>query len=109
MVIYNVTVKINSEIADEWLSWMRLHHIPKVLSTGAFHKCRLSKLDLKEDDGITYVLQYEALSQEVLTKYMIHHAPVLQKEHIDRYANRFVAFRTILEVIEEIYPAKSKS
>jgi hypothetical protein len=109
MLIYNVTVKINQEIAEEWLSWMRLHHIPKVLSTGAFHKCRLSRLDLKEDDGITYVLQYDAISQEVLTKYMIHHAPALQKEHIDRYANRFVAFRTVLEVIEELFPKERAS
>ena len=109
MVIYNVTVKINTEIAGEWLSWMRVHHIPRVLSTGAFHKCRLSRLDLKEEDGITYVLQYDALSQEVLTKYMIHHAPALQREHIDRYANRFVAFRTVLEIIEEIYPKERKS
>jgi hypothetical protein len=109
MVVYNVTVKINTEIAEEWLSWMRLHHIPNVLSTGAFHKCRLSKLDLKEEDGITYVLQYDALSQEILTKYMIHQAPALQKEHIDRYANQFVAFRTVLDVIEEIFPKERKS
>ena len=109
MVIYNVTVKVNPEIADEWLSWMRIHHVPKVLSTGAFNKCRLSRLDLKEEDGITYVLQYDCLSQESLTKYMIHHAPSLQKEHIDRYANQFVAFRTVLEVVEEIYPKERKS
>ncbi len=109
MVIYNVTVKINPEIADEWLSWMRSQHIPKVLSTGAFHKCRLSKLDLKEDDGITFVLQYDAMSQDALTKYMIHQAPALQKEHIDRYANRFVAFRTVLEVIEELFPKERAS
>lgn len=109
MVVYNVTVKINQEVAEEWLTWMRLHHVPKVLSTGAFHKCRVSKLDLKEEDGITYVLQYDAISHEILTKYMIHHAPSLQKEHIDRYASRFIAFRTVLEVIEEIYPKEWKS
>jgi hypothetical protein len=109
MVIYNVTVKINQDLVDEWLMWMRTHHIPKVLSTGAFRKCRLSKLDIKEEDGVTYVLQYDAMSHEVLTNYMIHHAPALQKEHIDRYANRFVAFRTVLEVVEEIYPKERNS
>jgi hypothetical protein len=109
MVVYNVSVKINTVIAAEWLSWMRIHHIPKVLSTGSFHKCRISKLDFKEDDGITFILQYEAISMEDLTKYMIHHAPALQKEHIERYANQFVAFRTILEVIEELFPTQSKS
>lgn len=109
MVIYNVSVKINPEIVSDWLQWMRLHHVPKVLATGAFTKCRLSKLDLKEEDGDTYVLQYDAMSQEELTQYMIHHAPALQKEHIDRYANKFVAFRTVLEVVEEIFPQRRNS
>lgn len=109
MIIYNVTVKINLEISEEWLSWMRIQHIPKVLSTGAFLKCRISRLDLKEEDGITYVLQYDAYSQDSLNKYMIHQAPALQQEHIDRYANKFVAFRTILEVIEEIFQKERNS
>jgi hypothetical protein len=109
MIVYNVTVKIHRDISEDWLSWMRIHHVPKVLASGAFQKCRLSKLDLEEEDGITYVLQYDAHSHEALRQYMIHQAPGLQKEHIERYANKFVAFRTTLEVIEELYPQKSKS
>ena len=31
------------------------------------------------------------------------------KEHIDRYANKFVAFRTILDVLEEFYPNERNS
>ncbi|HEX5626128.1 MAG TPA: DUF4286 family protein [Saprospiraceae bacterium] len=109
MVIYNVTVKIDSGLADEWIHWMRSHHVPRVLSTGYFHKCRISKLELEETDGQTYVLQYDALSRDALQQYMIHSAPALQKEHIERYANRFVAFRTILEVLEELYPIERQS
>ncbi len=109
MVVYNVTVKIDPEIHEEWLQWMRLHHIPKVLGTGIFNKCRISRLELKESDGITYVIQYDAKSHEALNKYMAQYAPDLQKEHIDRYANRFVAFRTYLDVIEEIYPIERQS
>ena len=81
MIIYNVTIKLDPEIHEDWLSWMRRHHIPEVLATGYFVRCRLSKLDVNE----------------------------LQKKHIDRYANRFVAFRTILQVIEEIFPADKLS
>ena len=106
MVIYNVTVKIDPVVHDEWLSWMKSQHIPEVLATGYFNKCRISKLDTDEPDGVTYALQYDAFSMEGLQKYMALCAPALQKKHIEKYANRFVAFRTILQVVEEIYPTE---
>lgn len=107
MLIYNVTVKINTEIVEEWLSWMRKHHIPKVLETGCFVKSRISKLDIQEADGETFAIQYDCFSQDVLNKYMSLYAPQLQKEHIEKYAGKFVAFRTTLQVIEEIFPKTS--
>jgi hypothetical protein len=35
----------------------------------------------------------------LLRKYQEKHAARLQSEHMDKFANRFVAFRTILEVL----------
>ena len=104
MVVYNVTIKVDPSISEEWLSWMKVHHIPQVLQTGVFTKCRISRLDLQELDGITYVVQYDCYSQEMLNTYMIKYAPNLQKEHIDKFAGKFVAFRTVLQILEEIYP-----
>ena len=34
-----------------------------------------------------------------LEEYQRDHSPRLQKEHADKYANKFVAFRTLLEVV----------
>jgi hypothetical protein len=34
-----------------------------------------------------------------LKEYQTNHAPRLQKEVADKYANKFVAFRTLLEVV----------
>jgi len=107
MIIYNVTVKVDLDVKDEWLDWMRKNHIPKVLSTGIFNKCRISKLDIQESDGASYAIQYECFTEELLQKYMIHFAPALQKEHMERYAGRFVAIRTILQVVEEIFPSQN--
>ncbi len=107
MIIYNVTVKINTEVVEEWLQWMRKHHIPKVLETGTFVRCRVSKLDINEADGETFAIQYDCFSQEMLNKYMSLYAPALQKEHMDRYSGKFVAFRTTLQVLEEIFPKLS--
>jgi Domain of unknown function (DUF4286) len=109
MVVYNVTVKVDPQIHEEWFEWMKTVHIPNVLTTGMFTKCRLSKLDVQEQDGETYVFQYDCFSQEKLNQYMIHHAPALQKEVIEKYANRFVAFRTVLNVLEEQYARQQQS
>ena len=34
MIIYNVTMNVESDIHDEWLNWMRNTHIPKYFATG---------------------------------------------------------------------------
>lgn len=109
MVIYNVTVKIDLSVHDEWLHWMRTHHVPRVLDTGLFNKCRISRLDIEESDGVSYVLQYEANNHKDLNVYMAQYAPALQKEHIEKYSSKFVAFRTYLNVVEELYPTGRKS
>ena len=44
MIIYNVTVTVQNEIVEEWLNWIRLEHIPEVLSTGLFIDSVLKEL-----------------------------------------------------------------
>ena len=104
MIIYNVTVKINPEIESEWLLWMKCHHIPDVLRTGSFLKCRILKLLIEETDGSTFAIQYDCESQDVLDHYRTHLSPALQKDHTARFLGKFVAFRTTLELIEELIP-----
>lgn len=104
MVMYHVTVKITPEKSEEWLHWMKTIHIPEVLNTGYFIKCRLSRLEVDDQDGQTFSVLYDCPSEEYLTKYMSLCAPELQKKHIDKFAGQFVAFRTVLNVDAELYP-----
>ncbi len=100
MIIYNVTVKIDLDVHNEWLSWMKLEHIPRVLATGLFHDHRMLRiLEHDETDGITYAIQYTARNLEDYFTYQAEHAPHLQQEVADRYADKFVAFRTIMRVV----------
>jgi hypothetical protein len=101
MILYNVTVSIDPAIADEWLEWMRSRHIPDVMATGCFLESRISRVHGEEEGGLTYAITYLSPSQEKIDEYRVTHAPELQKEHSERYAGRFAAFRTILSVIEE--------
>ncbi len=99
MIIYNVTVNIENDVHDEWLGWMKAKHVPDVMATGCFVENKICKVLVEEEQGITYSFQYTCNSMDDLKEYQRLHAPRLQKEVADRYANKFVAFRTLLEVL----------
>lgn len=101
MILYNVTVSIDSQIQVDWLNWMRTKHIKDVLATGCFSECRISRIQGEEEGGVTYSVMYVSPSQELYDRYQKEHAPQLQAEHTQRYSGQFAAFRTLLHVIEE--------
>lgn len=101
-ILYNVTVKVNLEIHEEWKKWMQEKHIEDVLKTNCFSECRMSRLlSQDEEDGITYSLQYLSPSMKKLHEYQVSFAQKLQKEHRDLFQDQVVAFRTMMEVIDE--------
>ncbi len=100
MIIYNVTVNIDNSVHTEWLSWMKEIHIPDVMRTGVFSDQRILKLIGDEDSGgHTYAIQYTCESMDHYNLYQEKYAPELQKTHTDKYKDKFVAFRTLLEVV----------
>ncbi len=102
MIIYNVTVNIDVNVHDDWLSWMKTKHIPDVINTGMFLECKMSRILAEEEGGKSYSIQYLCKDTETLEQYQSVFAPALQQEHVERYAGKFVAFRTLLRV-EEVF------
>lgn len=100
MILYNVTVNVDPEIHDEWLGWMKNVHIPDVMNTGLFVDNKIFKIQTVEDEGNTYSIQYFCKTMNDYKKYQNEHAPRLQKEHSDKYKDKFTAFRTILEQVD---------
>lgn len=100
MIIYNVTVKIDLDIHEDWLQWMKDVHVPDVIATGLFSECKICRLlTVDESDGITYAFQYFCENMAAFEKYQEVHATNLQKDHTERYKDKFVAFRTLMEVV----------
>lgn len=99
MFIYNVTVNIEDSVHEEWLTWMRNEHIPEVMKTGLFEEYRFSRVMVDEESGITYSVQYLVKDLETLKLYNEMYAPALQNEHRNRYEGKFVAFRTVMEIV----------
>lgn len=101
MYIYNVTVNIEEPYADEWLAWMKSTHVPDVLKTGLFTDSKIVRVLADEDSGgITYSIQYYFKTMDDFNLYDQEYAPALRAEHAERYKDKFVAFRTLLEIID---------
>jgi len=101
MLIYNVTLKVENGIADEWLRWMQEEHIPELIQTGLFcgHKlCHLLEQD--ETEGVTFIAQYFLDSAENYEAYISQHAPRMREKGFTLFGSRFIAFRTLMETLD---------
>ncbi len=101
-ILYNVTIKVETAVHQDWLQWMTTVHIPDVMATGCFENYRLTRI-LGDDDehGVGFAIQYVAHNSDTFNRYQELHAKKLQKEHSDKYPNKYVAFRTLMQIEAE--------
>lgn len=101
MILYNVTIKVEHDIHKDWLAWMKVVHLPDMMKTGYFIEYTISRLmGTDESDGFTYSIQYLMPNFAAYQDYQQEHAASMQRKHHARYENKYVAFRTIMKVIE---------
>jgi len=101
MILYNVTVNVSDDILAEWTEWMRTAHIPDVMNTGCFIKYKFCRLIRSQEEGSTFSIQYFCEDMATLHSYQVKFSAKLQAEHQSRYKDKCVAFRSMLEVIDE--------
>lgn len=100
MIIYNVTIKLDESIHEQWLSWLQDIHIPEVIATGCFTKATVLRLmEIDDSEGPTYAIQYFAESKALYNKYIELHAPEMRQRSFDKWGNSFIAFRSVMQVV----------
>ena len=101
MILYNVTVNIDDDVREEWIKWMKTKHIPEVLATGQFIDHRFYKLIEEVDNGgTTYSIQFFARSMREIDHYLANFATRLRDDHLQKFKDKHVAFRTVLESVD---------
>jgi hypothetical protein len=101
MIIYNVTIKIEQSIADQWLQWLLNEHIPDIMQTGCFSSHKVVRLlEVDESEGPTYAIQYHADSKADYNRYIETHATSMRQKAFDKWGNRFIAFRSVMQVVQ---------
>lgn len=100
MIIYNVTIKVEHEIAADWVRWMKSEHMADLMKTGLFTDCRLCRLlEQDETDGVTYSAQYYCAGMQEYNKYIDEYAQIMRDKGNSLFGGRFIAFRTVMEII----------
>lgn len=100
MIVYNVTTKVNHAIAAEWLAWLKAEHIPDLVNTGCFtHAVILHLVEADDEEGITYAVQYHAESRALYNRYMDKYATDMRQKALDKWGNGFIAYRTLMHLV----------
>ncbi|GAB4405707.1 MAG: DUF4286 family protein [Microscillaceae bacterium] len=103
MILYNVTLFVEEAIHEEFREWLTRTHIPEVLQTGLFVKHHFLKLLSEEENAaqVTYAVQYFLNNIADFVQYTENYAPALQEKTKARFGEKVLAFRTLLEMLEE--------
>jgi hypothetical protein len=100
MIIYSVTVTVEESIKDEWIDYMKNEHILDVMNSGCFNKFTFARVvGNAEGKENSFNIQYFCDSMKDMHKYQVQFAPALQKEHVEKFGEKALAFRTLLEEI----------
>lgn len=100
MIIYNVTVKADHSIAEDWLNWLKEEHIPDVLGTGCFTDARILRLmEVDESDGLTYAVQYHADSMAAYNRYIRDFSDAMRKKGTEKWGEKCIAFRSVMQIV----------
>jgi hypothetical protein len=100
MFVYNITIQIAWDIADEWLDWQREENIPRIMATNLFDEFKLFRL-LEQDDheGPTYTLQLFTTDEDRYRLYLKDHAQIIQQKAIAKWGTQFIPHRTCMELV----------
>ncbi len=101
MVIYNITLKIDWAIHDDFLITLRstkdqlLNNSSNISDSGLY---QLMGVDTQE--GPTYCLQFHFDSTSPFNLFIAQEETILKKALSDKYADKYIIFSSVLSEIE---------
>lgn len=94
-LIYEVNIKIPSQIKDDYLSWLK-HHIDEILQIDGFLSASFFE-DESHEGYLQYCVQYQVLSQEKLDHYLKDFAPKMRSDGVQKFGTKVKITRRILK------------
>jgi hypothetical protein len=101
MFIYNITTKVNTAIANDWIKWQKDEHIPEIMASDLFDEFKFYHLLNQDDsDGHTYIIQFFTPEKDKYDHYIKTFAPMLREKALTKWGNGFISFRSLLEHVQ---------
>jgi Domain of unknown function (DUF4286) len=100
MLLYNLTIGIDKTAEQEWLTWMKDNYIPGAMSSNLLTESKIFKV-LHDDDEptVSYSIQFFSDNIQLISLYLEKIEPILSEALMQRFKDRHVAFRTLLEQV----------
>ncbi len=100
MLIYNTTYHLEEKDENNFVIWVKESYIPKVLELKMLMNPRFCKVLSHKDDGVSFSLQWEVESSEILHRWYREQGNQMSVELTSVFKDRLVGFSTILEIVE---------
>ena len=101
MFIYNVTIKVDWSIHEAWLRWMQEVEIPAMLDSPYFYGHQMVRLlEVDDEDGPTYAIQYYAHTREDYQNYLDLISAAFSEKARRKWGDRYLLFGTLMEVVK---------
>lgn len=100
MVIYEVNLKLNPNIEQDYLQWLD-DHIDRMLKFPGFKNAFVYRPEQTDDSNWKGLcIQYFVENRDFLQDYLDRHAPSMRQEASVRFGSLFYADRRILHSLE---------
>ena len=101
MIIYNITTKVHSSIAAEWLQWIKEIHVKEVMKSDCFTKYKIVKLlEVDDIEGPTFAVQFFAESKALYNRYIEKFAGEVRKRSFDKWGDKFISIRSVMQIVD---------
>ena len=101
MYLFSITINIEDSLCEEWFSWVNLKIKPLLLNDSLVQKFRVLKvLSEEENNGTSFSFQYDIATLVDINLFEERYDTEVAIEMYRLYSEKFVEFRTRLEVVE---------
>lgn len=101
MVIYEVNLRIKSDIYDDYMGWLT-PHVEEMLTFKGFKSARYLSEQRAEEDGFRKItVQYVLENMADLDHYLENHSKRMRDDGLLKFPNQFSATRRFFEITKE--------
>lgn len=98
MLLYEVTVNVDPEIADDFLAWLT-RHVDEMRALEPIDDAWMYR-SIEEDDGVVvFVSTYAMADHAAYRRYLEEFAPAMRGDGKTRFGDRFTATRRVLQAL----------